>query len=546
MNVLKETLQQFRDAFLAMPVPSRVIAVMLVAAIAIGLGFLVQGEARTEGVYLFGGQAFSEQEMWDMESAFSQAKLSGWEREGMRIRVPASKQHEYLNALAETGASPTRLQSAVEEALNSSGLMELSSKQKARLSHAKKVDLSRAIEAYPEVEWARVEYDIREGGFSNDVRQTASVTVIPQGNRPLSPMRKKMIREQVAGCFAGLAVDDVHISDTNEQGMGGYDEDENQLLATQRRVESNLEMRIRQLLIGYGDFQLAVRAEINPSLGSEKVEVKYDPEAVTTESSSRSREFDSTRQPQGGVPGAPPNTATASNTAVKIDKAATRVTSTDESKESRSEVGQSHEQSRYAGLQTERVTVSIGLPLSYYETAWRREYLMENPQATAEEIPALSGEDLAQLKKATGLKIQNAVTPILPPVEVGASTLPLVEVWDYPDLPEAPLPTPDTAAQAFSWLADSWQPIGMGMLALIALLVARSVAKTMPGQTPPAFEEGFGLEVPVPPDAEQSAGSGEPSKSVEMEITGKSLTDELSGLIESNPDVAANVLRSWL
>jgi flagellar M-ring protein FliF len=31
-----------------------------------------------------------------------------------------------------------------------------------------------------------------------------------------------------------------------------------------------------------------------------------------------------------------------------------------------------------------------------------------------------------------------------------------------------------------------------------------------------------------------------------MEITGKTLTDELSGLIESNPDVAANVLRSWM
>jgi flagellar M-ring protein FliF len=288
--------------------------------------------------------------------------------------------------------------------------------------------------------------------------------------------------------------------------MGGYDEDENQLLATQRRVESNLEMRIRQLLIGYGDFQLAVRAEINPSLGSEKVEVKYDPEAVTTESSSRSREFDSTRQPQGGVPGAAPNTATASNTAVKIDNAATRITSTDETEESRSEVGQTHEQSRYAGLQTERVTVSIGLPLSYYETAWRREYLVENPQATVEEIPAISGDELDQLKKQTALKIQNAVTPILPPVEVGASTLPLVEVWDYPDLPTAPLATSHATAEAFSWLADSWQPIGLVILAVIALFVARSVVKTMPARRRLRLKKGLDWRFPCrrnrtrPPD----------------------------------------------
>jgi flagellar M-ring protein FliF len=31
-----------------------------------------------------------------------------------------------------------------------------------------------------------------------------------------------------------------------------------------------------------------------------------------------------------------------------------------------------------------------------------------------------------------------------------------------------------------------------------------------------------------------------------MEITGGSLRDELIRLVENNPDVAANVLRSWI
>lgn len=545
MNFLKDSLNQFRDAFLAMPVPSRVIAGILVAAIVIGLGFLMKGGSSSEGTYLFGGQSFSEQELGEMELAFSQAKLTGWKREGMRLRVPSSSQHEYLNALAEAGTLPTRLHSAMEEALNQSGLMELNSKQRARWMHGKKVDCSRDIEAFPDVQWARVEYDIREGGFSGDVRQTASVTIVPEGTRPLSTMRKKMIREHVAGCFAGLKEEDVHVSDTNEQG-GLYDEDEHPLLATQRRVESKFDAQIRKLLVGYGDFQLAVRAEINPSLGSEKVEVKYDPEAVITESSSRKREFDSLREPQGGVPGAVPNTATSSNTAMKIDEISTKVTSSDESKESRSEVGQSHEQSRLVGLQTERVTVSIGLPLSYYETAWRRQYLTQNADANSEEIPSMTAEQLEQLKSQTSLTIKNAVTSILPPVEVGASKMPLVEVWDYPDLPESRLAAPSTSAKAFSWLAGSWQAVGLVVLALIALLIARSVAKSSPTASPQPFEEGFGLEVPTPQNSEEEASDEAGKKKNEMEITGASITEELTGLIDSNPDVAANVLRSWM
>ncbi len=95
--------------------------------------------------------------------------------------------------------------------------------------------------------------------------------------------------------------------------------------------------------------------------------------------------------------------------------------------------------------------------------------------------------------------IQYAVTVLLPEVAAGADRFPLVEVWDYPDFPEpAPAP-PQTAKLALTWLAESWQTIALIGLAIVALLVARSAAKSSGGSSPPEFAEGFGLEIPTPP-----------------------------------------------
>src|SRR6056297_3431137 len=117
MNLLKDSADQIRSALMGMPMPSRIIALMLTIVIAVGLGILVQGTGTTEGVYLFGGESFNEQELAEMELAFSKSRLSSWERENKRIRVPSETMHEYLRALAENGTLPAHLESAVQETL---------------------------------------------------------------------------------------------------------------------------------------------------------------------------------------------------------------------------------------------------------------------------------------------------------------------------------------------------------------------------------------------------------------------------------------------
>ncbi|MEL7337608.1 MAG: hypothetical protein AAFN70_15550, partial [Planctomycetota bacterium] len=71
--------------------------------------------------------------------------------------------------------------------------------------------------------------------------------------------------------------------------------------------------------------------------------------------------------------------------------------------------------------------------------------------------------------------------------------------------------------------------------------VAYSAANRTPSAAvaPADYNETFGLEIPVPQGQPGTEDSG-------LRITGESLQDELTSLVEENPDVAANVLRNWI
>ena len=78
-------------------------------------------------------------------------------------------------------------------------------------------------------------------------------------------------------------------------------------------------------------------------------------------------------------------------------------------------------------------------------------------------------------------------------------------------------------------------------------MVARGAAKAVSGDgTPRDFSEGFGLELPAPSEPEKADDEVVGLGADAMEITGGSLQDELVALVESNPEVAANVIRGWV
>lgn len=540
MSFLEQTTGQARQAFTAMPMQSRVIAVMLVAAIAIGLTFLVRGDDSAGKELLFGGRSFGEQELDSVEMAFSHAGLNEWEREGRRIKIPRESKAAYLAALEESSQLPMSLRSSVQDAINAASVFDSSHMQDTRVMHAKEQDLGDKIATFPDVRWASVEYDRGERqGLSRSRPQSASVMVVPEGTGSLSRQRIMAIKEFIRGAYADMSIDDVVVIDTNSTSTSALMDDEDPVVRKKREVEALFEQKVRSLLVGFPAL-VAVSAEIDPTMDVEMTTVKYDPEPTSISNVTRKIETSTNRPSNGGVPGTIPNAI--GNRATSLDQVPEMTTSKEDERETRGVAGQQYENSRLAPLQVKTIRVSVMLPVSYYEQLHAQEFLKKQPDKTAVDVPAMDDVVLEQLKAKTKKNIQSSITVLLPEVAAGADRFPLVEVSDYPDLPAIRTPEPDTAKLALTWLAQSWQTIALVILALVALLVAISAAHGSAGSPPKAFQEGFGLEMPAPPPELVNSED----KVEKMTITGESLKDELLLLVEGNPEVAANVIRGWV
>jgi len=540
--MLQNTLDQFRNVFSAMPMPSRIIAGLLVTVIVIALGFLVRGSNTTQTEYLLGGKLLDEKDLDAAELAFGTAKLTGWQRDGRRMKIPSAQRSEFLAALDASAALPMSMRSHVQSAIDSSTPFESNEQRLARVGHARERDLSDEISKFPDVRSASVTYDLGERmGLSRGRKQTASVVVQPEGLEALPRARIQMIKGMIRASFAGMSIDDVQVTDTNATSMVGDGDNDDPLSKKRREEEAYYEQKIRSQLVGYGQIHVKTFADIDPTMGIEKASLKFDEQPTTISETRSKREVESSRPVPGGVPGAQPNTL--SNRPSKIDATAQTSKTKEDQTSSKRIAGQEYATTRTAALEVKRIRVSIGLPTSYYRQIHLQTFLQDNPDKSAGDVEALTADALQKLREITEEAIQSAVKPLLPEVSAGEDPMPLVEIWDYPDLPERVIASAATGQAALTWLADSWQTIAMLLLAGGALFVARGAMKSLGGDADPAgFSEGFGLELPTPPEPiEEEIGRAE-----QMEITGSSLKTELIGLVEHNPEVAANVIRSWI
>lgn len=543
MNNFREMLNGLRDTFMQLPLPTRVIGASMVLLIGIGLWMLSTGFGQTTSkVRLFTSDSLTDDEITNILAAFSTARLNDWEVEYNRIKVPANKRDEYYRAVQSAGKLPLQEGTMLGRVQEQANPFYSDSSRKSKENHAKELDLGKRIAAFPEVLRASVEHDILSRGFGSNQRQSASVVVTPIGSDPLPGPMIRAIKEMVRACYAGMTADDVVVTDVNSRGMSSLEE-ENPLLAARIKYEEMYSKKAHSLLLALGPLTIDATVEIDPTMGVEQAKLAYDQQPTTVQENSAQTTTESSKPVPSGVPGTATNAL--GNKAAQIDPNAAQVSKSTQKSESTMKVtGEQFESSRTAAFQPKRVSYSIGVPESYYEKVYRLQYLQENPDATAADIPPMQPDVRAKLKQDTAARIQLALKPTLLPVAPGEDKFPFIEVWDHRDFPEVPLEEPSQVAVALSWLANSWQTIGLFVLALVALLVARGVGKMGAGAARPDFKEGFGLELPKPPEEQESEEEGEAG--TRLTITGQHLKQELSQLVGTNPEAAANVLRNWL
>jgi len=365
MDLLKQSTGQAREAFASMPMQSRVISVMLVAAIAIGLAFLVRGSESAGRELLFGGHTFSEQEQDAIELAFSRAGLADYQRVGRRIEIPSGQKAVYVAALQESSSLPFTLRTYLKDAVDNTNIFDPSGLRNSREMIAKQQDLGNKISAFPDVQWASVTYS--EGdrlGLSRTRSRSASVMVIPEGNLSLSPNRIKDIENLVRGSYAGLASEDIFVVDTNAPYGSSSVDDDDPLLRKQHEAEARVEQKVRSLLVGF-PAKVAVFAEIDPTMDVQKTVLTYDPEPTNLSNKTSKIEITNNRQPVRGVPGTATNAI--GNRAASLDEELESSRTKEDNRETTGVAGQQYENSRMASLQVKSIRVSVGLPTSYYE-----------------------------------------------------------------------------------------------------------------------------------------------------------------------------------
>lgn len=476
MKSLVQAYDWLQTAIRAMPVASRWTSAGLLVLIVIGLAWTLGSDSVEDSEFLFGGRSLTESEADLVELAFSEAGLSAWARDdGRRIRVPLVNRNEYLSALSDSASLPLSLRSRVQEAIEQASPFEPREQRQARESYAKAQDLGRKISAFPEIRWASVEYDRGERpGLSRSRSQSASVFVSPEGTDPLTKFRVNIIKELVRASYADMRSDDVVVIDTNASEIDSSWEDEDPVLRKRLEEENAYEQKVQNALAGYGPIRVTAHAEldVDPTIdsGSQGNElVGGSPDfrgrvlaVATPESESlgaETREVGSRRltlaQPQDYRVGA-------ANQAVGLggntESARTRLTN----------------------VQVKRIRISVGLPASYYDQILLQDFLRENPEKAADEMPMPTDEMRQRKRIETENQIKAAVTPLLPTSVPDDDAVPLVSVWDYPDLPQPSVAESAeyTAGEGMvSWVSDSWRVLAL--LGLFAFAIAVPVVRLL-------------------------------------------------------------------
>jgi flagellar M-ring protein FliF len=549
MDFLNKSLAQLSELFRSMTPGARITAGLLLAVVVVSLGYLFRQGTAGPDAYLFGGQPLSDAELNKIDAALGQAGLSAT-REANRLRVPAGQQAAYMAAIADAEVLPDNFSTILEDAIGKGAWWgESLASTRERLKIAKQKALTEIIEAMPWVEQAMVLYDEQTSpGLSRVKQVTASVNVRPVVGETLSPTKVKRLQRLVARSVAGMKVEDVGITNLDDGGMYGADNElsfdifENEYY----RLKVAFETQQRERIINHlRDMIPGVRVEVNAEFDATKEEVtrnvKPDPtSAVLREVETKESATQSTG-PAGGQPGAiaqGPNRQ-GSTAAPEPDK---NVTNNSKS-EIDNVVGVQESRILKDGYTLKAVHATVLLPSSYIESVWKS----SNPTATAPPTPA----DLKTVESDVKTTVESVVEPLLlVQANMGQNTYKYVRVHVLPSPPVPTIELPSTASQAVGWVGRYWSTLAMLGVAMFSLLVMRSVVKGGPSSAPAtAGASGSTLAIDADEPSSQSDNAAEEPADDRPRLRlkrGKSLKDDLVEIVHEDPDAAAEILRSWI
>jgi flagellar M-ring protein FliF len=180
---------------------------------------------------------------------------------------------------------------------------------------------------------------------------------------------------------------------------------------------------------------------------------------------------------------------------------------------------------------------SVGVPISYFKKVWQDRNAGESGQTSKAPDQAA----LDQICREESEKIQKHVAQLLPLPENAAKAADLVAVTI---IPVQELPAPDFCENLLRWLRQSWQTLGMIAGALVTLVVLRSMVRARPVAS---HVQTMSPDDDLPSEPPKTKTPDIPAPHARrFQSVGSPVREELSELVETDPDAAASVLRNWI
>jgi flagellar M-ring protein FliF len=546
MDFLNKAYAQIADLFRSMTPGARITAGLLLVAVVVSLGYLFNSQISGPGCDLLDGETVSGSQLQLMMAAFGKANLNDAVVQGGRILVPNGQKAKYMAAAADAKALPPVPGSAIKDALGSSNVFTNEADRSARWVAAKQEEMKNVITSMRGIASASVTLDSRKtGGLKQDTLFTASVYVQPAGSQELDDEKASAIRCYVASSVAGLKYEKVTVTDPNGHTWSGDPENgagttDNKYAQAQRDYEKRLINKIRNSLSNIPGATVAVNVTLDPNESMRTIEIKHD-KANSVDVHTSESETSRTAEP-AGTGGQPGLAAQAPNRGMSLaggPMGGTKEEDTGKKSETTSVPSGKQTDTVKVGMTPIMEKASIGIPSGYFKKAW----LLENPPVAGQEPKDPDAAALAQIRTNIIDKVKKQVAILLTPPEGNTDPTSLVEVTDFPEIPIAMPPEPSMAKTAVTWLGDYWSVAGMIGLAAVSLLMLRSLVKS----APPVAANSMPRLAETPEDEETPAAPDKPKPVRVRHFTaGPSLRDEISALVQEDPDIAANILKTWI
>lgn len=476
-----------------------------------------------------------------------------YEVRGGEVLVPAERQHAILGQLSDRDVIRGD-QIDFDRLIESDSPFRSRDQDDKRWLVAKMNVLSRMIGGFRGIEQATVVIDQSPRGTalgSARVPPTASVHVISTGE--LGQEQVEAIAHLVAGAQAGLGPENVRVVDGRsgqsyrtrsaaDVAGGGY-------LEIKQKHERLVLAKLQELLGYIPGVRIAVNAMVDNTI------VQRQTQRIEEARSAPTQELRENDQWIEQFPGGEPGMRT--NIPLDVSRAGGGVRQrTHELEDTRSE---NRFPTALDVVQDPRgyplkVNATIGVPRSYFVGTYRQD--RNDPLAVPDDAA------LAAVVDQESARIRRAVEPLVDTVAMENATLGTVVVDVIPDAlaapgaapPEAAAPSAPAGATLVLLDPGLWRNLGLGGLALLALLLMFFMVRRAGARGPlPTAAEMTGAPPPLPADGEGVLGEAEESavalEGVELDeptLRRQQMLDQIATMVQDSPDEVSNLLRRWI